>query len=200
MTRAAIILCGGQSTRMGRPKAWLPFGPETMLARVVRLIRPVVGPVVLVAALGQEVPPVAGDVILVRDRREARGPLEGLAAGLTALPRGVEAAYVTSCDVPLLVPAFVKRMFDLLREEDDIAAPHDGLFPQPLAAIYRPRVLPEVESLLAAGQFRLISLVESCRTREVPVADLRTVDPELLTLMNCNRPEDYEAALARGTN
>ncbi|MGH9205091.1 MAG: NTP transferase domain-containing protein, partial [Acidimicrobiales bacterium] len=26
-----VVLCGGQSSRMGRSKAWLPFGDELML-------------------------------------------------------------------------------------------------------------------------------------------------------------------------
>src|SRR5436189_72593 len=36
---AGIVLCGGQSSRMGRPKAWLPFGDELMhpLAAVYRV-------------------------------------------------------------------------------------------------------------------------------------------------------------------
>ena len=43
MRRGAIILCGGASSRMGRDKAWLPFGPdEVMLQRVVRLVGEVV--------------------------------------------------------------------------------------------------------------------------------------------------------------
>ena len=29
------VLCGGESRRMGRPKAWLAFGNEVMLQRVV---------------------------------------------------------------------------------------------------------------------------------------------------------------------
>ena len=37
MRKGAIILCGGKSSRMGRDKATLPFGPELMLQRVVRL-------------------------------------------------------------------------------------------------------------------------------------------------------------------
>ena len=37
MKRGGIVLCGGKSTRMGRDKATLPFGPELMLERVVRL-------------------------------------------------------------------------------------------------------------------------------------------------------------------
>ena len=36
------MLCGGKSTRMGSPKALLPFGPETMLQRETPLIVPIV--------------------------------------------------------------------------------------------------------------------------------------------------------------
>src|SRR5436309_15208671 len=110
---AGIVLCGGRSSRMGYPKAMLPFGPELMLQRVVRLIGEVVRPIVVIAAPGQELPPLPEDVVLARDRREGRGPLEGLAAGLAALPAECDAAYATSCDVPLLRPAFVRRMIEL---------------------------------------------------------------------------------------
>ena len=44
-----IVLAGGKSTRMGVPKATLPFGPETMLQRVVRLL-----------AIGGSMPPRRG--------------------------------------------------------------------------------------------------------------------------------------------
>ena len=44
MSVGAVILCGGESRRMGQPKAWLPFGPERMLQRVVRLVSTVAGP------------------------------------------------------------------------------------------------------------------------------------------------------------
>src|SRR5262249_16790019 len=104
MTVGAIVLCGGRSTRMGSPKALLPFGGETMRQRVVRLLGTVVAPVVVVAADHQPLPELPADVIVARDEQEARGPLEGLRAGLKALPVSVDAAYVTSCDVPLLVP------------------------------------------------------------------------------------------------
>src|SRR5215472_11419665 len=106
MTAGGIVLCGGRSTRMGSSKALLPFGPETMLQRVVRMLSTVVSPIVVAAAAGQPLPDLPADVIVVRDECQGRGPLEGLRAGLTALPKTVESAYVTGCDVPLLVPGF----------------------------------------------------------------------------------------------
>src|SRR5919108_6298616 len=82
---AGIVLCGGQSSRMGRPKAWLPFAGEVMLPRVVRLLGEAVAPVVVVAAPGQDVPELPAGIEIVRDPEPGRGPLQGLAAGLVAL-------------------------------------------------------------------------------------------------------------------
>src|SRR6476620_9886109 len=96
-----IVLCGGRSTRMGTSKAMLPFGPETMLQRVVRLLGTVVSPIIVVAAPEQSLPKLPDEVAVICDEREHRGPLEGLRVGLKALPNFVEAAYVTGCDVPL---------------------------------------------------------------------------------------------------
>ncbi|MDZ4685862.1 MAG: molybdenum cofactor guanylyltransferase [Planctomycetaceae bacterium] len=196
MQTGAIVLCGGRSSRMGRDKATLPFGPEVMLQRVVRLLSGVVpvDHIVIVAAVEQVLPALPAGVTIARDSRPERGPLEGLAAGLQALPASVEAVYATSCDVPLLVPAFVERMFAELGD-CDIAVPRDGEHHHPLAAVYRTSVLRYVERLLAAERLRPRFLFDEARTREVPVDELRDVDPELHTLMNLNTPDDYRAAL-----
>src|SRR5437016_10535210 len=114
MQVGGVILCGGESKRMGRPKAWLPFGGELMLPRVVRLLGEAVAPLVVVAAPGQDVPPLPAEVEIVRDPEQGRGPLQGLAAGLAALRGRAEAAYLSSCDVPFLRPAFVRRLVELL--------------------------------------------------------------------------------------
>ena len=80
-----------------------------MLQRVVRVLRGVVEPVVVVAAPGQDVPDLPAAVRVVRDEVEGKGPLGGLCAGLAALEGEAEAVYLSSCDVPFLKPAFVRR-------------------------------------------------------------------------------------------
>ncbi len=196
MEKGAIILCGGKSSRMGHDKATLPFGPELMLQRVIRLVSQVVTPqrIVVVTAPGQQLPEISHEIRVTHDERQDRGPLEGLAAGLRVTDKNVDAVYVTSCDVPLLVPAFIARMFELLQDHD-IAVPCDGQHHHPLAAVYRLSVLDHVQHLLGADRLRPRFLFDEVNTREVPVDELRSVDPELATLENLNHPEDYLKAL-----
>ena len=195
MRTAGVILCGGQSSRMGRPKAWLPVGDETMLARVVRLLGGVVSPLVVVAAPEQELPPLAADIIVVRDPERGRGPLVGIAAGLSALVGKADAAFVSSCDVPLLRPAFVRRMIDLLG--DHVACvPEVGGYRHPLAAVYRVEVAAIAAELLAADRLRPMFLFDRVSTRVVRAEDFADVDPDSESLRNLNTPEEYEKALA----
>jgi molybdopterin-guanine dinucleotide biosynthesis protein A len=172
-----------------------------MLQRVVRLMSKAVAPecMVVVAAPNQSLPDLPKAVGVARDIHEFRGPLQGLATGLCEISDRFDAVYATACDVPLLVPAFVDRMFQLLGEYD-VAVPFDGQHHHSLAAVYRPRVLPQIESLLDSGRLRPQFLFDLVRTREVPVDDLRDVDPRLATLENLNHYRDYLAALAAATN
>jgi molybdenum cofactor guanylyltransferase len=194
MNIAGIVLCGGQSKRMGRPKAWLPFAGEIMLVRVVRVLAEVVSPIVVVAAPDQDVPPLSKEIRIVRDDEKGRGPLQGLAAGLAALPESVDAAFLTSCDVPFVQPAFVRRLTELLGA-NSICVPRVGDFHHPLAAVYRRDVLPVVHQLLTEDRLRPFFLFEQVPTRVVEATELADVDPTFQTLRNLNTPEEYEAAL-----
>lgn len=194
MNVGGVILCGGQSSRMGYPKALLPFGPELMLQRVVRLLGQVVSPIVVVAAPAQELPDLPADVLLARDEREGRGPLEGLLAGLSLLVGRVDAAYVTSCDVPLLQAIFVQQLIARLGKHE-ICVPVDEKLQHPLSAVYRTSVVPHISDLLANNQLRPVFLFDRVSTIRVPVDELRAVDPDLQTLANLNEPQEYFAAL-----
>ncbi len=195
MNPAAVVLCGGESRRMGRPKAWLPFGPEVMLQRVVRLITTVTKPIVVVAAPGQDLPKLPAEVAIVRDEIAGRGPLEGLAAGLSALDDQVELVYATGTDVPFLEPRWITRLAELMGNAD-LAIPRIGDYLHPLAALYRKRaVLPAIKELLRHDRLRTHTLVEVVKTRIVLEHEMQIVDSQLRTLQNLNHPAEYERAL-----
>ncbi len=212
-----VVLCGGRSSRMGRPKAWLPVGNELMLQRVVRVIGEVVSPVVVVAAPGQDVPELPAGVRVIRDDIDGRGPLGGLAAGLAALRGECDRVYLSACDVPLLRAGFVRRIVGTgnavtgwNRERSDrvdqvthpvtafpvpvaITLPLTAGRLHPLAAVYHMHTLPVVLAQLAAGDFRMTRLPELVPTRFLTEADFADVDPELESLRNVNTPKEYEA-------
>jgi molybdopterin-guanine dinucleotide biosynthesis protein A len=179
---------------MGSPKATLPFGPELMLERVVRLVGQAVDQVVVVHAAGQELPQLPPAVETVQDRNPDRGPLEGLAAALRTLQDRADTAYATACDVPLLVPAFISRIIQLC-DGYQAAVPYIDGFDEPLAAAYSLDVLPHIESLLAQDRLRPAFLFDLVATRRIAAEELADVDPELNSLANLNRPEDYRDAL-----
>jgi molybdenum cofactor guanylyltransferase len=189
-----VVLCGGQSSRMGRPKAWLPFGDELMLPRVVRLLSEAVSPIVVVAARGQDVPPLPTQIEIVRDLQPGLGPLQGLATGLEALRDMAVGAYVSSCDVPFLEPSFVRRLIELLGDFA-ICVPEVGGYRHPLAAVYRIEVADAAARLLAKDHLRTASLFEEMPTRIVRPEELSDVDPRFQSLRNLNTHADYEAAL-----
>ena len=79
----------------------------------------------------------------------------------------------------------------------DVVVPVEGPHHHPLAAVYRPRVLPLIKDLLDADRLRPVFLYELADTLRVEVSELKDVDPQLDSLANLNRPEDYRAALLR---
>jgi molybdenum cofactor guanylyltransferase len=196
MSLGAVILCGGESRRMGEPKAWLAFGPERMLQRVVRQVSTVAEEVVVVAAHGQELPPLPPAVIVARDPVRGRGPMQGLAAGLAALSVHVELVYATATDVPFFQAGWIGRLAELIGDHD-LAIPNCEGRHHPLAALYRrAAALPAIEDLLRADRRSLMLLMDTLATRVVSEEELRGVDPRLGSVRNLNTPEEYQAALA----
>ncbi|MBM4070496.1 MAG: molybdenum cofactor guanylyltransferase [Planctomycetes bacterium] len=194
MRVGGIVVCGGKSKRMGQPKAWLPLAGELMLPRIVRLLSQAVTPVIVVAAPGQDLPPLPPECVVVRDEKDDQGPLEGLRVGLEELHDRCDAVYLSSCDVPLLVPAFVRRLISLLGEHHICVASDAGHL-HPLAAVYRVGVRDCIARLLAAHRRRLIDLFDVFATRVVAGAELTDVDPTLRSLWNINTAADYAQVL-----
>jgi molybdenum cofactor guanylyltransferase len=188
------VLCGGASSRMGRPKLSLPFGQQSMLERVVGLVEQAVPAVVVVAAKGQSLPVLPAQIRVVRDEMQAQGPMAGMAAGMKALQGEADAVFVSSCDAPFVAPALIHRLFELLGD-NAICMPEVEGFKHPLAAVYRIEVLAKACELLARGNMRSVSLCDELPTRIVLESELRLVDSTLATFRNLNTPEAYERAL-----
>jgi molybdopterin-guanine dinucleotide biosynthesis protein A len=187
---AAVILVGGKSSRMGRPKALLPFDGEPLIVHVVRRLKEMFAEAVVVAAPEQEMPDLSA--LIVRDDVAYQGPVSGIYRGLQASRK--EICFVTSCDAPFLNLDLIAHLL-AQSSECDVVVPYWEDRYQPLHAVYRTRVAPLLQEQLARGELRPIFLFDKVRTRKVDADEIRRFDPDGLSLLNMNSPEDYEAAL-----
>ena len=203
---AGVVLVGGRSSRMGTPKAALEWHGSTLLRRTAGIVgRAANGPVVVVRAPGQDLPDLPKGTLVVDDPREGKGPVQGIAAGLTALSGQAETAFIASTDMPFLHPAFIRRVLRVLEQNEntDVALPFARGYKQPLAAAYRVSLAETAERLVKEDRLRPAFLFEQCRVetldddalRQDPV--LAALDPDLDSVLNANTPADYEEARAR---
>jgi molybdenum cofactor guanylyltransferase len=212
--RGAIVLCGGKSRRMGEDKAWLPFGNEAMLTRVVRTIAQSVpsSNIAVLAASDQQLPPVEPNVQIFRDAEAFAGPLPAIIFGMNALLEHADDVFVTSCDVPLLRANVIDWLFwrfdqvqrvPTTAEERpfEAAVPQDQHRSYPLTAVYNVSARVGFSAARSAGDNSLQGPLRSGQVKAFAVAveEMRGVDPELDALLNCNTRYDYESALERAT-
>ena len=189
---SAIILAGGKSSRMGRAKALLEFDGAPLIAHLVRGLNEIFGETVVVAAPEQELPPLAATV--ARDEVAYQGPVGGIYYGLKAA-RG-DACFVTSCDVAFLNRPLIAHLFAQISYHEVVVPYWEERF-QPLHAVYRRSVLPLLADQLERGELRPIYLFDKVRTLRINADEIRSFDPEGLSFLNMNTPEEYETALAR---
>ena len=195
MRVGGIVLCGGESRRMGRPKALLPFGRESMLERIVRILEASLSPIVVVSAPKQEIPDLPSSIRCVWDDLPGRGPVQGLVSGLRALGREVDTAFVCSCDLPLLTSDLIAHLVERASPEMLTIPEIDGRN-QPLCAVYPLTALPALEQMLEASCFRLNAITDRVPTRVILKDEFLSIDPQLHCFTNVNNEDTYREALA----
>ncbi len=201
---ASIVLCGGQSQRMGADKALMEFGEETLLQRVCRILTDVTPTVIVVANPAQELPALSTNVRVVRDQYPDEGPLGGLVTGLSSLvesntEQSAAAAFLCACDSPFPSARVVEVMMQCLAQKTDAdchVVTHQSKT-QPMHAIYRCSVLGTATALFEAGERSLQKLLRQLNVLETAAETYQTLDPELLFLKNVNTPQDLAAARRR---
>ncbi len=192
MSKTAIILAGGRSSRMGEDKAQMQFGDGPLLARVLDGLRPHFEDLILVTHRPQDHFGLDG-VRMVTDVVPGQGPLGGIYAGLLATAG--RHALVVGCDMPFLSPPLLEFLWSL-RTWGEVVVPltHEAL--APICAVYDRQVLPAIADALEAGERSVMGLYPRLEVHYVREDELRPFDPELMSLANVNTPEDLEQALA----
>ncbi len=159
--RTAVILCGGDSTRMGSDKALLRMGEHTLLERALSAVEPHVAQCLL--ACGTEPRYQHLGLPLILDTERGGGPLIGLLAGIESAQ--TPWVLLVACDMPALGDGILEDLVAqatsgsaTAAEDVDVWLFEDDGGLHPLCALYRRRnVLPAVRAALAAGERSMVS-------------------------------------------
>ncbi|HWO92489.1 MAG TPA: molybdenum cofactor guanylyltransferase, partial [Methylomirabilota bacterium] len=174
-------LAGGESRRMGRPKAWLEVGESNLLRWMVERLGPAFSEVMVSFAEPEQLEELV-PYRLVFDRKKAAGPLAGIEAGLTVARH--EVVFAIACDMPYVPRGLAERAVAAARSCDAAMPRIDGR-PEPVCAAYRRSSLPAVTAALDAGRLRAADLAE-----RLDVTWLEGLDPDLFRSLNT--AADYE--------
>src|SRR6266571_4676876 len=185
MEATLLVLAGGESRRMGRPKAWIEVprsqGDTVLLRYVVERLGPAFSEVVVAFAepeqMEQHLP-----YRVVFDRKRSAGPLAGLEAGLIAARHDV--LFAVACDMPYVTQSTAQLAVAAARSCDAAIPRHDGLY-EPVCGAYRKTALPAIVGALDAGHYTAHDVVES-----LDVTWLEGIDPA--EFQSLNTPADLE--------
>ena len=184
----AIIMAGGDSSRMGRDKANLALGEKTLLQSVAATMQQLF-PQVIVSVRQ----PRAGiDLPQVCDEESDGGPLAGLVASLGKI--STPWAFMVACDMPFVVPEVVELLAGY-RSGHQAVVPVVHGHPQPLAAFYAASCLAQLRASLAAERKGLRDVLQQLDVRYVDEAGMLQVDPHLRSFFDLDTPQDIAAAL-----
>ena len=195
MRVGGLVLCGGQSRRMGSDKTWLRFGKEFLLPHMVGLVENVAAPVVVASRPGQSLPPLPPNTEVALDEVEDAGPLAGLSAGFRRLGDRCDAILVVACDHPLVSETFLRRLIDELKPSDVAIVPTYNGRNFPLLAMYRPAVRDHLDACLASRSLRVGEFVTACGARLIDGERLGDAPIIRAAFANLNDPDAYRAAL-----
>ncbi|MDX2108412.1 MAG: molybdenum cofactor guanylyltransferase [Candidatus Melainabacteria bacterium] len=189
----ALILCGGQSKRMGRAKAFLPYAGSTIIGHLVEEMENLFDEVLLVANEPDSYLDLGPDV--VRDMLPNRGPLCGILSGLLTAKH--DRVFVTACDMPLFNQDLICNMEKESSGFDITVLAHEERL-EPLIGIYSKNCVKELEESLFEDKLSLTELISNHKNAHKFYCKYEDrLAPDLPPYFNVNTPSDYSKLLAK---
>lgn len=177
------VVAGGQSSRMGRDKARLPYRESTLLEHAIALVRQVTPDVRVLCGPGRRYEEFG--VPVIEDPVCGVGPIGGLyGALLSASADDRERVFWLAVDLPLVTPDLLTRLITGLDRADVVMARTER-GPEPLCAAFRTKsTLAAVRQALLEGRLKLTSALERVL--------VQILDSDSSAFANINTPGDYD--------
>ncbi len=178
---------------MGTDKASLKIGGQTLLERLVRIVKPLVFQTVVMLAVKQKLPKISSEtynyIRIGRDSQPEQGPMQGIVDALPLLITDVEAVFLLTCDLPYLTTEWLKKLKKAFQPNVDAVCSEQNGYINPLLALYPKKTLLKAPELLAAGKTSCLALLDD---RSIIRLLPPTKSPHIIH--DINTPLEYEEA------
>ncbi|MCP4671865.1 MAG: molybdenum cofactor guanylyltransferase [Desulfobacula sp.] len=186
-----VILAGGNNSRLpGKKKTFQKVGDLMILENIYELFSKLFKEIIIVVNDPRDFADL--NMTIVTDIIPAKCALAGLHAGLfyASFPH----VYATACDTPFVKQSVVEYIMDQIEPGFDVIIPRtdDGF--EALSAVYSKDCIPLIEDNLEKDIFMIKKFYRKKRVKEIPVEQLKALDPQMQFIFNVNTPEDLEKA------
>lgn len=178
------ILAGGKSTRMGKNKALLTVNEQRFIDKIANELSGFSE--VLISAAEKGVYEDMG-LRVVYDAHQDIGPLEGIYQILNAASE--EYVFICAADMPFITKELVSYMTEFVCSDYDCYVLTDEKHIHPLCGIYSKKMLAQVRACIESGNYRLMRLLDSVRTKYIQL-EYTAFDKKVVK--NINTKAEYQ--------
>ena len=199
--KSSIILCGGQSRRMGRDKGSLIIKDKPMIKYILSTLNNEIDEAIIVLNDSERIDQYKQfikskeytyQIKFIEDKIKNKGPISGILTGLENI--STEYAIVFPCDNPFITKNTIQTLFNEIEETTQAVVPyHDPKnklkTSEPLHAIYNKNIIPTINELILKDSLHIKGIIEKIDTKFVLIDNKKILKKEF---RNLNRPKDLK--------
>ena len=197
--KSCIILCGGQSRRMGQDKGSMIIQNKPMIKHLLSTLNNEINEVIIVLNNKEridkykqfiELEDYDYPITFVEDKIKNKGPLPGIMTGLEKIKS--QYALILPCDSPFVTKKYINNIFSEINRDYQAIVPYHETenklkTSEPLHSIYNKNIIPEIEDLIKQDSLHIKGLIEKIETKFVLIDNKKILKKEF---RNLNRPTD----------
>ena len=199
--KSCIILCGGQSRRMGRDKGSLIIKDKPMIKYILSTLNNEIDEVIIVLNDVERIDKYKKFIDskdynytlkFAEDKIKNKGPISGILTGLENI--STDYAIVFPCDNPFVTKNTIQTLFNEINENVQAVVPyHDEKnklkTSEPLHSIYNKNIIPTIKDLISKDSLHIKGVIEKIETKFVLIDNKKILKKEF---RNLNRPKDLK--------
>jgi molybdopterin-guanine dinucleotide biosynthesis protein A len=206
LERAAVVLAGGFSKRLGQDKGLVKLAGKPLVTHVLERASEVVDEVLVVVSSESQreayslIVPNKNKIFV--DNENIQNPLIGALTGLTNTC--AEYSLLLPCDTPFISGKVIELLFETCVSVDAAVPRWPNDYIEPLQAVYRTcSALDATRQALKHEEKRPLNMIRLLRRmRYLSTLVIQQLDPQLMTFFNVNTPLDLvraEEMMKKGT-